>query len=627
MSKNNLAEDRPAVNPSNVESLVSKRWEKNSKERPALLKQEQTWLAHHERVRLGKNEVKPPSLDSIFARHLMLGLDGSMWACAEDEFASESCLVYRWAGTHWGVVHRGIGEGYCSTWLDNGAPSKSSQRTARDCWSFARTRLSQTNPVPAIDLRRAIVPCQDAYLEITKDGIRALAPDPELGMTHALNIASQAKHGAAYHPQPLPENSKLHKFLSRALPDPEVRALVQEQCGMTLLPGNYQMATWWYGVPGSGKSTLAEAVELMQRQVARLNLQTLGNTFALEGIIGANLIVVDENECEKYQEGTFKSLVSGNGVSINRKNLSVINYHSRAKWLLTSNQSPYFRDRSGGVARRLTIVEWKVQIPETEREQDFHKVIFEEEGQLFLDWMLEGARRIVERGRFMADHELPVAAREAKQASVHNSDSIASWVHHDRVLFGDAAGGRNAEQPITVIYERYKKWCEGQGFEAFEILTQRQFTGGLKTAGFIQGKGANRQFKGEQKAFFPCCWTGAQPELEPWVELTHVELDAMEDNSVYAAIHDQKEKEEIIKAAKRKAEQEKAERAAKATDAFWAATDRLSKELKEKAGRPGETLPVSLRGLFEPPTHKPIARPLKVIGGDSAESEAKSDNG
>ena len=135
---------------------------------------------------------------------------------------------------------------------------------------------------------------------------------------------------------------------------------------------------------------------------------------------------MDEVECEKWKEGTFKTLVSGNGIGINRKHLSVLNYHSKAKWIISSNSAPFYRDKSGGVARRLSIVEWANVIPEKDRVEDFSRKLLEEEGQLFLDWMLEGARRVVARGRFMADHELPEAARAYKQAVIHNADSIAA---------------------------------------------------------------------------------------------------------------------------------------------------------------------------------------------------------
>jgi len=144
--------------------------------------------------------------------------------------------------------------------------------------------------------------------------------------------------------------------------------------------------------PGAGVGP-ATGSELIK--VARLDLATLSDTFALEGILGSQLILVDEVECDRWKEGTFKTLVSGNGIAINRKHLSVLNYQSRAKWIISSNAPPYFRDKSGGVARRLSIVEWANVIPEHERIPDFSKKLLEEEGRLFLDWMLEGARRVV----------------------------------------------------------------------------------------------------------------------------------------------------------------------------------------------------------------------------------------
>lgn len=107
----------------------------------------------------------------------------------------------------------------------------------------------------------------------------------------------------------------------------------------------------------------------MHNKVARLDLATLSDLFALEHIIGANLILVDEVECDRWKEGTFKTLVSGNGIGINRKHLSVLNYHSKAKWIITSNSAPFFRDKSGGVARRLSVVEWAHAIPESSGSQ------------------------------------------------------------------------------------------------------------------------------------------------------------------------------------------------------------------------------------------------------------------
>ncbi|OWQ77426.1 Replication protein E1, partial [Stenotrophomonas maltophilia] len=178
-------------------------------------------------------------------------------------------------GTYWQAISDAEGVGVASDWIDRNADFAGSPKLAKDCWDMASLRLRQKNPMPT-QAKRAIVPVADGYVEILPDGFHVLAPDPALGMTHAVRVACGGRQGHAYKPQPLPADSRFAKFLCQAHDDPRVIDLLQEQCGMTLLPGVYSQAAWWHGVAGSGKSTLAEIVEAMHRQVARCNLETLG---------------------------------------------------------------------------------------------------------------------------------------------------------------------------------------------------------------------------------------------------------------------------------------------------------------------------------------------------------------
>lgn len=279
---------------------------------------------------------------------------------------------------------------------------------------------------------------------------------------------------------------------------------------MTLLPGNYSQAAWWYGAAGSGKSTLAELVEAMHRQSVRLNLETLGDRFSLEPLVGASLILVDEVECERWAEGRFKTLISGNGIGIDRKNEKALaSYHSRAKWIITSNSAPFVRDKSDGVWRRLVVVYWGVEIHESERQTDFHKILIEKEGKLILDWMLEGARRIIARGRTLSERELPDASRRAKQQARSNSDSVRAWVEDMRVI-------RSPEQwmPLHEVYKHYSNWCSTQGFTEGEKLTSRQFWRGMAEAGLVKpDRKVNRRINGEQTDLYEIEILGPLSEL------------------------------------------------------------------------------------------------------------------
>lgn len=500
MSTTNASPKGKAVNPtteepSNIVPFEASRFlgAEASARKVNLEAEEHKQLYRHSVDREGQR--KPPSLPILFARRTTECVD-RLWACQATSGTGE--IVHHWNGTYWQAISDAEGVGVASDWIDRNADFAGSPKLAKDCWDMASLRLRQKNPMPA-QAKRAIVPVADGYVEILPGGFHVLAPDPALGMTHAVRVACGGRQGHAYKPQPLPADSRFAKFLRQAHDDPRVIDLLQEQCGMTLLPGVYSQAAWWHGVAGSGKSTLAEIVEAMHRQVARCNLETLGDRFSLEPMIGASLILVDEVECEKWAEGRFKTMVSGNGIGIDRKNQKQLaNYHSTAKWIITSNSAPFIRDKSNGVWRRLTVVHWKKAVPVNQHDPDLVKNILAEEGQLVLDWMLEGARRIVARGRALSDTDadMPEAVRAAKLAARHGSDQVMAWAQAERVVRIETD---ECTLSMRQVYENYKNWGYRQGLADIDLLTGRQFWRGLKEMGLDDGARSNRRINGKQE--------------------------------------------------------------------------------------------------------------------------------
>lgn len=449
---------------------------------------ESNWLLEH-RIDGRTNKPKPPSIPHIYAQQLMRS---GYWASLS--MAGEGEVIHRWTGINWAAVCDSDGDAMAAQWVEKNVPHAAGSKQSEGCWSWSRKRLRLEKPLPKLDPMRSIVPCTDHYIEILPKGFRVLAPDPALGLTHAVKVRCNGASGSAYTPRLLPDHSMFGRFLRHAFDNAAVLALVQEHCGMTLLPRSYSRAAWWHGAAGSGKSTLAEIVEAMQGHVARLNLETLGDTFSLEPLIGANLILVDEVECERWAEGRFKTLVSGNGIGINRKHQKQLaSYRSSAKWIFTSNSEPFIRDKSNGVWRRLDVVHWKHAVRPDQMNPTLVQDILEREGQLVLDWMLEGARRIVERGRVLADHEHPEEVRNAKREARHNSDQVSAWIDAERV---EVKAGHWT--PMQAAFNRFKAFCEERGLQPYEILTSRQFWNGMRIAGLAGGQMSNRQVDGKQ---------------------------------------------------------------------------------------------------------------------------------
>jgi P4 family phage/plasmid primase-like protien len=443
---------------------------------------------------------KPDSYDKQWADRLLSGASRVWFADAPQTSGAET--IYKWNGSYLQHIAAPEGNAIVAKWLDTAAPDRASAKQAVACWNFGGMRLRSESPLPQQKMSRNLIPCADVYLDMDANGrIMAIAPHPSHGLTYALKIACGTKVGAEHITKALPEDSRFRRFIKSALPDADVRDLVQEQCGLTLLPANYQIAAWWVGAAGSGKSTLAELCKAMQRQVANACLEKLGERFGLESLVGASLIVVDEVEAEKWCEAVFKSAVGGNGLSIDRKNeKGLVDFSLKAKWIITSNAPPFVRDKSNGVWRRLCVVRFDNVIPEGVRVTDYHQVLLAEEGQLILDWMLEGAKRIVMRGCFLPEEQRPVQVQQVKEDARNDCDSVRGWVTSCRVSVS------GEWQSKDLVFNHYESWCS-QSHQT--PLERRTFWKGLRVL-LKDLKTKNKRVGDKTPHFANVAWLGPE---------------------------------------------------------------------------------------------------------------------
>lgn len=377
-------------------------------------------------------------------------------------------IVSRWNGNYHQHIGGEEGAAVAANWIRSHARSKAKDAAAVSSFKYASKLLRMEAPLPQLDRSRTIVPCLDAYLEILPDGrIVNIGIDPELGITYALNIKTGVPVGEEFKPVAFAKDSKFQAFLNYAQPENPVQELLQEQCGMCLLPGSYQMACWWFGAGGSGKSTLANICSSMQRQIGTASLHQLKEKFDLEDLVGVSLIRVDEVAKGRWHEETWKQMVASDPMTITRKNEKALTgYCFRAKFIITSNSKPFVVDKSDGVWRRICPIEFKKQIPATERILDFHEVVLREEGTAILSWMLEGAKRLVQRGRFMPETQWPESIKERKTANKLECDSVSGWVSARQVK------AVTTFTPKADFYNDYATWCDAI---QVEVLSREVF--------------------------------------------------------------------------------------------------------------------------------------------------------
>lgn len=123
------------------------------------------------------------------------------------------------------------------------------------------------------------------------------------------------------------------------------------------------------GIGGTGKSTLLEVLTKIVggNFVSNVLLDQFGNRFIFANMLGKYLNIGDDNgkNDELQNVGTLKSIITGNRVTIDRKNISPIEVRIFAKQLFATNILPYVDFTDGGIMRRLNIVKMNKVIPKT----------------------------------------------------------------------------------------------------------------------------------------------------------------------------------------------------------------------------------------------------------------------
>lgn len=416
-----------------------------------------------------KKKAEQVNVVAEWTESVLAGKQGK-WAAEYDRSLS---IVYKWNGNFWNEVFKPEGEAIVAEWLAKHHPKRQSPTVVRQAHDFAEMRLRSYCPLPK-QTKRCVIPLTGAYCEVKEDGsIIMMDPDPSLGMKYAVNC--KVAHRGAYTPKPVPTDSRFYKFLSTVQPNEQERALVQEQCAMSLIPGRKNNCAWWFGDGRNGKGTVAELLSRFHYKRGNFNLHKLDDEFHLEPGYGASLWVCDEVEKGKWAESAFKTFISGNGMTVGRKHVSnVANYHNEGYAIIMSNPKPFYTDTSHGVAERIVAVEWTVQVPEKERQKMLDEIIFEEEGEIVLDWLLEGVQRIRRRGgNLMPLSERPEAVRALRAELDLENDVVGAWL-------ADTGASVSAQHTHTKqeIYEAFSTWAKQDGKPVLEpVVFWRNFWG------------------------------------------------------------------------------------------------------------------------------------------------------
>lgn len=378
------------------------------------------------------------------------------------QFSSDEAA--RWTGTHWEAIVPAEFKGKAVSWLEANAPHKLKKSVVESCavctvWSLPALPQQSTRTIPF----------SNVYLDIDESdawiGFRYEKPEHTKGMRYSINTALDMSHAddMFYTPPDLPKDSLFHQFLTTSLPDEGARNLLQEYVGSTLLPDTrYATACFLIGEGRNGKGVMMRLVKALHRQTAAMLLDKLEG-FQLHGLVGASLALVDEAPKGGINEQMLKSLIAGEAVLIDRKNMQPLTYMPTAKWIVSANHVPKFSDHSLGFWERWLFIPFDVTIPHGERHMNLADEIVQHELHHVANWALQGLQRLLERGRFPKADELPTKVRACIGRAKTESDVVRGWTDDQGV---QVLPTKERWLPKAKLYQHFTQWCEEQGRRA-----------------------------------------------------------------------------------------------------------------------------------------------------------------
>ena len=113
------------------------------------------------------------------------------------------------------------------------------------------------------------------------------------------------------------------------------------------------------GEKKNGKSTFLEMLKnvIGRDNCSALDLKEIGDRFRTAQIFGKLVNIGDDIDSQYIENvGTFKKVVSGNGITIENKGQDPIEIEPYCKFIFSANDIPRMKDRSGAVLDRLIFI-------------------------------------------------------------------------------------------------------------------------------------------------------------------------------------------------------------------------------------------------------------------------------
>lgn len=267
----------------------------------------------------------------------------------------------------------------------------------------------------------------------------------------------------------------------------DLRFIVEELLGHILMTSGFPHKVFFLvGSSGAnGKSTFLEMLNAfigdlgLNLALEQFNDQT--SVMELEG----KLVNVGDDIDAGYMEKSmnFKTLASGNTIMVRPIYSKPYKLKNKATLIFTANEMPTFKDKSGGIARRIVVIPCENKVKKADPKID-EKLSTDNAKSYLLNIALNAMQRINDNGGQLSSSE--TVAKVTEEYFVE-SDTILGYIAQDGVDENLTAKG---------VYDEYLKFCDEAGSKPY---SQSRFTQRLKSLGYDK---ARRMMMGKRYFYY-----------------------------------------------------------------------------------------------------------------------------
>jgi putative DNA primase/helicase len=267
-------------------------------------------------------------------------------------------------------------------------------------------------------------------------------------------------------------DEKVDKFLDFLSMDrKDLRLVIEEMLGHTLMTSRFPHKVFFLqGSSGAnGKSTFLKMIgEFVGDLASQLTLNDFNDATSVAFLDGKLVNIGDDIDASYLEQSkNFKTLASGDPIMVRPIYSLPFKLKNRATLIFTCNEMPTFKDKSGGIARRVVVIPCENSVKERDHEIDQH-LSSDQAKSYLLKLALQGIARIKENGGKLTE-SLTIQAKTKEYFS--ETDNVVSFT--EEITIDDKS--------VQTIFRQYVAYCELNGYKA---VGKTEFGRRIKSLGY-----------------------------------------------------------------------------------------------------------------------------------------------